>query len=404
MKFTVKSTLALQLPPGASDHIAWDDATPGLGLRLREGGSRNWVFQYALGDKQRRMTLGSATAVSVVKAREIASELHAKVRLGQDPAGQKAEGRQRASETFEAIGRKFLAFQKRELRPGSYRLIERHMLQHAKPFHRLQLAGLDRRAIAARISEVKTESGIVTANRFRSTLSGFFSWAMREGLAESNPVIGTNKFQEQSRERVLTDAELALIWKHAGDDHYGSILKLLMLSAQRADEIASLQWSEVGGDAITLPPARTKNKRQHIVPLSDPAIAIMTIQPRRANDDGALREFVFGTGQGGFSGWSRCKERLDERIGKETGSPLPSWIVHDLRRSAATGMAALGVAPHIIEAVLNHVSGHKGGVAGIYNRNTYEPEKRQALNLWANHIVALVEGRESNVTTLRQSA
>src|SRR5215472_2183293 len=117
MKLTVKSTPALQLPRGKTDHIFWDDAFPGFGIRLRAGGSRNWVFQYVLGERQRRMSLGSATAVPLVKAREIAGELHAKVRLGQDPAGQKAENQQRASETFEAIGRKFLAHQKGELRP-----------------------------------------------------------------------------------------------------------------------------------------------------------------------------------------------------------------------------------------------------------------------------------------------
>jgi Arm DNA-binding domain len=112
MKFTVKTTAALQLPSGKTDHVFWEDDFPGFGLRLREGGSRNWVFQYALGKKQRRMTLGSAAAVPLVKAREIASELHAKVRLGQDPAGQKAESKQQAAETFEAIAQKFLAYQR----------------------------------------------------------------------------------------------------------------------------------------------------------------------------------------------------------------------------------------------------------------------------------------------------
>jgi integrase len=403
MKFTVRTTSALELPPGKTDHIVWDDDFPGFGLRLRDGGSQNWVFQYALGEKQRRMSLGSAKVVPLVKARETASELHAKVRLGQDPAGKKDSDRKRAADTFEAVARKFLAFQKDALRPGSYRQVERHMLHHAKRLHGLQIATLDRRTIATRISEIGAESP-VTANRVGSTLSYFFTWSMNEGFVEHNPLIGLNKFEEQPRERVLMDNEVRTVWSALGEDHYGAILKLLILTGQRADEFASLQWSEIGDDAITLPPARTKNKREHVIPLSDPALAIISAQSRSANDDGILREFVFGIGERGFSGWSRCKQRLDERITAAAGKPLPHWTPHDLRRTAATGMANLGVLPHIIEAVLNHVSGHKAGVAGIYNRSAYEPEKRKALDLWADHVIAVIEGRKSKVTPMRRPA
>jgi integrase len=404
VKLTAKNTAGLELPAGKSDWIVFDDDNPGLGLRLRTGGSRMWVFQYGLGDKQRRMTLGSAKSMTLGKAREAAGTLHAKVRLGQDPANEKTEGRRRAAETFEAVGQRFLARQKERVKPGSYVEIERHMLKHAKPLHGLQLATIDRRTIAARISAIGAESGTVTANRVRSTLSAFFAWAMREGIADQNPVVGTNKFEEASRERVLTDDELRALWKAAADDHYGAIIKLLMLTAQRADEIASLQWSEIGGDAIVLPATRTKNKREHRVPLSDPALAVLATQPRRVGADGTPREFVFGIGQRGFSGWSGCKEQLDNRITAAAGRPLLHWTPHDLRRTAATGMADLGVQPHIIEAVLNHISGHKAGVAGIYNRATYEPEKRQALALWADHVMAVVEGCASNVTPLRRPA
>jgi integrase len=403
MKLTVKDAAGLKLPAEKSDWIAFDDDTPGLGLRLRAGGSRMWIFQYALGDKQRRMTLGSAKSMALGKAREAAGTLHAKVRLGQDPANEKTEGRRRAAETFEAVGQRFLAYQRGELRPGSYVEIERHMLKHAKPLHGLQLATIDRRTIAARISAIGAESGAVTANRVRSTLSAFFGWAMREGIAEQNPVIGTNKFEEVTRERVLADDELCAIWRALEDDHYGSIVKLLMLTGQRADEIANLAWSEIGADVITLPPARTKNHRQHRVPLSDAALAILAAQPRRLNAAGSPRDLVFGMGERGFSGWSRCKERLDGRITKAAGRPLPHWTLHDLRRTCATRMADLGILPHVIEAVLNHVSGHKSGVAGIYNRALYEPEKRQALALWTDRVMALVDGRSSNVTVLKRA-
>jgi integrase len=438
MKFTTKSIASLHLPNGKTDHIEWDDDLPGFGIRLREGGSRNWVFQYALGQKQRRMSIGSAKAsgLPLVKARETASELHAKVRLGQDPAGQKAEGQQRAVETFEAIGQKFLAFQNGNLRPDSYRHVERHILDYAKPLHGLQLAGLNRRTISPVIDAVAARGAKVTANRFRATLSHFFTWSMEKGYIDANPLIGMTAFDEKPRERTLTDGELREVWDQAGDDHYGSIVKLLMLTGQRADEMAALGRSEIGKvevpkaringvdlpafviDAIELPPERTKNKRPHIVPLSAPAKAIIEKHPRRVNEDGKLRDLVFGIGDGGFSGWSRCKERLDERIlearvkaWEEAGSqgekppPLPHWTHHDLRRTADTVMNdRLGIAPHVVEAILNHVSSHKSGksgVAGVYNKALYLRERTEALRLWADHIMALIG---ANVVPIRQAA
>jgi integrase len=351
MKLTAKNVRAIQLPKGKTDHLFWDDDIPGFGLRLRAGGSRNWVFQYALGEKQRRLSLGAATpeSFSTVKdkdsniklgIRDRAALLHAKVKLGQDPAGEKTENRKRASDTFEAIAKKFLAAKKASTRPTTYSEVERHILKRAKTLNGLQVAKISRRDIASLIGTIKENNGPVAANRVRSTLSDFFSWSMSEGVdgIENNPVIGTNKSEEISRERVLKDHELRTIWKHAGDDHYGSIIKLLMLTGQRADEIASLRWSEITETTVTekriadtirlpqfnigiidLPAERTKNKKPHIVPLSAPAAAILAGRPRRANDDGSLREFVFGIGQRGFSGWSKCKERLDERIEKELG-------------------------------------------------------------------------------------
>jgi integrase len=358
-----------------------------------------------------RVTKESFTTVrdpdgTVVKLgiREQVAQLYARVKLGQDPAGDKAEGRRRAAETFEVVSKKFLAFQKGELRPDSYRQVERHILRHASNLREDQLASIDRRRIASLIAAIKEEAGTVTANRVGSTFSYFFTWAMGQGMAEVNPTIGIAKFSEQPRERVLSDGELGLIWSAAGDDHFGAIVKLLMLSGQRADEIASLRWSEIADDVITLPSERTKNKRLHRVPLSDPAIAILAEQPLRVETDGSRRELVFGIGQRGFSGWSRCKERLDERVAKEIGRPLPAWRIHDLRRSVATGMAKLQIQPHVIESVLNHVTGSRSAISRVYNQNTYEPEKQQALDLWAEHVLAVVEGRESKITPLRRPA
>jgi integrase len=234
-----------------------------------------------------------------------------------------------------------------------------------------------------------------------------FVWGMTEELAAANPVISTRKREEKSRDRVLSDAELKVIWNAVDDDHYGAIIKLLMLTGQRANEIAGLRWSEIDfdRDVILLPAERTKNGRPHQVPMSGTVKEILgnagldvifSAQPRTEG-----RDLVFGYGVGPFSGWSKSKEALDAAIGNKIAA---HWVPHDLRRTWATRMADLGVQPHVIEAVLNHVSGHRAGVAGIYNRAMYAKEKAEALNLWADHIAAVLAGRKSNVTPLKRGA
>jgi integrase len=218
-----------------------------------------------------------------------------------------------------------------------------------------------------------------------------------EGLLDANPVQGTAKLDEGgSRERVLTQQELAELWSVLDAEpnpQFADIVRLLILTGQRREEVGSLRWSEVEGDRVILPPERTKNSRQHEVPLSRLAKTILARQPKRKG-----RDYIFGIGEAGFSGWSDCKARLDEallaarRKANRKAKAMLDWRLHDLRRTAATGMAELGVAPHIIEAVLNHVSGHKAGVAGIYNRARYTAEMRDALERWADHVAALAPG------------
>jgi integrase len=227
--------------------------------------------------------------------------------------------------------------------------------------------------------------------------------------------------EEESRDRVLTPSELRLIWNELDNDDFGSIIKLLALTGQRAAEICGLSWSEIADDdAIILAGERTKNHRPHTVPISAPAAAIIAAQPRREH-----RDLIFGRGEKPFSGWSKCKERLDERIAKANhGKRIPHWTPHDLRRTFATycggglpehqfkklpprereAAGGLGIQPHIVEAVLNHVSGARAGVAGTYNRSTYASEKKAALDLWADRLIAIVEGRKSNITPLRREA
>ena len=238
----------------------------------------------------------------------------------------------------------------------------------------------------------------MTANRARASLCAFFGWVIREGirLPEGNVASYTEKRKETSRERVLTEVEVKRIWHAAGNDDFGAALRLLILTGQREMEIGALRWDEVHEDRILLPAHRVKNKRAHTVPLSDAAIAILN----QLRDSG--RAHVFGDTEAGYQGWPRAKRILDNHIA-ETGGPLPHWTIHDIRRSVATHMVELGVQPHIVEAVLNHVSGHRGGVAGIYNRATYDKEKRAALNLWAEHLLAVIEGRKAVVVPMRRA-
>ncbi len=229
------------------------------------------------------------------------------------------------------------------------------------------------------------------ANRTRASLVKFLSWCAGEGFIDANPAMFTNKNPEVARDRVLTGAELRKLWHALPDGDYGDIVKLLMLTGQRESEIGDVRWDEIDLDrgTITLPPVRTKNRRWHVVPLSERALAILKARPR----DGA-RDLVFGGGQGGFSGWSKSKERLDATL------KIAPWTIHDIRRTVSTGMNDIGILPHVVEAVINHVSGAKGGVAGIYNKSTYEPEKVTALNRWAEHLLAAIDSRESNVAPL----
>jgi integrase len=398
MKLTVKTTDGIKLPKGKSDCIVFDDDIAGFGLRLREGGSRTWVYQYRIGKKQRRMVLGSAKSVPLSLARKNASDLEAKVRLGGDPAMNKEAARREVDNTFAVLADQFLEARKPSWRTRTYEEVKRYLIKDAKSLHPFPITAIAQRDIANLLSDIAKEKGDVTANRVRSSLCAFFGWIIREGvrLPEGNVASYTNKREESSRDRVLTDGELGLIWNACLDDDYGAILKLLMLTGQRANEIAQLRWNEVHDQQIVLPAERTKNARSHVIPLSETAKGIL---PWFRKGD---RKFVFGRDDTGFSGWGKAKEKLEARVA-EAEKPLEHWTVHDLRRTVATRMAELGVQPHIVEAVLNHVSGHKGGVAGIYNRATYDKEKREALNLWAEHIVATVEGRAATVVSLKRA-
>jgi integrase len=259
-----------------------------------------------------------------------------------------------------------------------------------------------RRNIASLLSDLRESRGDSTADHVRSSLSSFFTWALKEGLMgdeAANPVTYTHKEKPKKREHVLTIDELREIWEATAEEgDYSEIVRLLMFTLQRRGEIGALdrvKETDFKTGLITLPSSRTKNKCEHKITMSDPVTAILQKRKRIVG-----RNLFFGSGKGGYSGWSKSKKELDQRIldarqakfGRKA-KPI-SWRLHDLRRTGDTLMNdELGIDPHVVEAILNHVSGSKSGkdgVAGVYNKAAYLKKKKEALDAWAAFILAAV--------------
>jgi len=396
MKLTKASIARLGLPAGTRDKIFFDDDLPGFGLRFRDGGKRTWIAQYRVGAKQRRVTVGTVETTEAEEARKRAKSILSKVHLGADPQIEKAEARAQASSTLQTVVDRYINERAASrLKTRSLEEVERHLRKHWSPLAELPVKKVARADVAAQVAKIAKQNGLFAANRARAALSALFSWAMGEGLADANPVIGTNKATEEvSRDRVLSPEELSLVWREAGKGDYAAIVRLLILTGQRREGVGGILRSEIDLKAAVwrIGAERTKNGLAHDVPLSAPAVTILSALDRR---DG--RDRVFGAGDGPFQGWSNAKNALDARVArrlrkKDERSQMPPWRLHDIRRTVATRMADLGVLPHVVEAVLNHVSGHKAGVAGIYNRASYAAEKRAALTLWGEHVRMLVDG------------
>jgi integrase len=406
---TIKTVQALK--PGET---VWDaghnEAVKGFGVR-RQRGDAVYVTKYRTFGRQRFVTIGRhGSPWTPDLARREAKRLLGLVAAGKDPQTDKAEAKAKAADTLGKVAKSYLEYAKKKQKPRSYAETERHLLINWKPLHPDSIFHIQRRHIAARLAEIESERGAVSAARARAALSAMFNWAVREGFnIPGNPVFGTNRPAEpKSRKRVLTDDELAEIWTACRDDDHGRITKLLLLTGQRRDEVGGMHRTEIDETKKlwTIQSVRTKNHQEHVVPLSDSALAIISASPRIKD-----REHLFGGGprrdgdeHRGFSGWSKAKAALDERIlqtrrqADPRAKPLP-WRLHDLRRTCATVMAdRLGVQPYIVEAVLNHITGHKSGVAGVYNRARYEIEVRAALTKWADHVAVITTDRLNSIS------
>lgn len=403
MKFTKDTATSLALTP---ERFEWDDDMPGFGVRVR-GSSARWIVQYRVGSKQRRESLGDVRKVTLDAARKIAQTRFAQVVLGQDPAADKAKKRaadKAVKLTFKVVSEGYIASKAAKIAGDKYRQstldqLRMHLEKHWAPFRDLPIETIDKKQVAARLDHIIATNGDHAAGRARSNLTAMFTWAMRRGLCETNPVIATLDPEEgaQSRDRVLSDAELIAVWNACEADDFGRIVRLLILTGCRRQEIGGLRWDEINFDfgTMTIPASRTKNHKAHCLHLPPAALDILRSAPIRAG-----KMHVFGGGSSGFSTWSYSAIAIRERVTLAAGKPLEHWSLHDLRRSMRTGLGKIGIAPHIAELCINH---RVGGVQAIYDRHTYAMDIKNALARWADHFLSLVEGKPSNVTPMKRA-
>jgi integrase len=412
---------------GATRQEIPDGLLPGLYLVVQPGGGKSWAVRYRAAGKPRKLTLGPYPLLDLAKARERARDALQTVSLGRDPGAEKKAERQ-ASEAgadrdqFATVVETFLERHARaKTKARSAEETERIFKLHVTPkWGKKRVQEITRRDVLDLLDGLVDAGKPVLANRTLAAVRKFFNWAIERSVITSSPCDRVAApAAEKSRERVLSDADLRLVWKAAEQIPYpfGPMVCLLVLSGARRDEAAGARWREISQDGTiwTISSERTKNGEAHDVPLSPAAQRLVAGLPKVKAEK--KPEFLFTTtGKTPVSGYSNAKERLDavmlaiarkeaEGAGADPEEEvmIESWRLHDLRRTTASGMARLGIAVHVIEAVLNHKGGAISGVAAAYNRHSYLPEKREALDRWAAHVERLVSGEEDeNVVALRR--
>jgi integrase len=424
-----------------------DGLLPGLYLVIQPSGRKSWATRYRSAGKPRKLTLGSYPALQLDEARDAARQALRDAQAGTDPAEQKKaakvaakDGAAAERDSFDAVARLFIARYAKPKNRGwkeQARLLGlipdpawpaeaenvaaflRHPNGAAAAWGDRRIQSVTKRDIVEFLDGVVDRGSPIAANRILAVLRRLFGWAVDRDILPASPAAGVKApTAEESRDRVLSDAELRAVWKAADaiGQPFGPMVKLLILTAQRRDEVAAMTWREVDRHAAlwTLPRSRAKNGQEHSVPLSNAAVAVLEACPEIA---GAARYVFTTTGETPVSGFSRAKSRLDrealailkmdvEERGEDPATvTLPDWRLHDLRRTAATGMARLGIDLPVIEKVLNHVSGSFAGIVGVYQRHSYEDEKKRALEAWGSFVTALVTDRpKDNILPMRRAA
>ena len=376
-----------------------DGLVRGLYFVLQPSGKASWAVRYRHQHKTRKLTLGTFPAIDLKSARDLASKALVKVAAGVDPAFEKkTEAAARKNDAIEAVVDQFVErYAKANARrswPETERILNREIVS---AWRGRSLSTVTRREVHDLLDAIVDRGSPITANRTLAAFRRLCGWAVDRDLIARSPCVGLRPpSTEHSRDRILTDVELRRVWEACGiiDWPFGPLVRLLILTGQRRDEVGALRWSEIDLDAKvwTLPKERAKNNVEHVVPLTERSIEILISLPRVEPPMGKP-DHVFTTGGGRpVQGYSKAKHRLDAAtsIGGET---IAHWTLHYLRRTFASGCARLGVQLPVIEKVLNHVSGSFGGIVGVYQRHSFAEEKRAALNLWADHVHGLVRSQ-----------
>jgi len=401
----------IQVPPGARDVLVWDTAQKGFFLRVFASGEAKYGVRYLVAGKQRRVHLADARVKGALAlARKEAEVVRAKARLGTDVVADREAAREatkaaaaQKANTLSVVLEDYLqacATRKEPMRPKTLEETGRYLRKHWAPLHKSPIATITRDNVVDRLDDIEEDSGPVAADRARSALSGLYTWAIDKRFVQTTPLLNIkDRARGGGRKRALSESELREVWRAVEAvecSDYERIIKLLILTGQRKTEISALNWNEVDAAnaktaSIKLPEARTKNGLAHTIPLVPQAL---TLLPARRNRTDA----VFGQRDTGFSAWSKYKSLLDAEIlaarrrTNPNAKPMDCWRVHDLRRSFCTRMREARIADaHLIELIVNHVSGTKAGVAGIYDQSERMEERREALEKWAQHVEMMAE-------------
>ena len=379
------------LAPGSSEMVYWDDSVPGFGLKVTPYGRKVFIVLYRTKDgssRLRKYTIGTYGQTTLAIARIAAQKILADRNEGKDPAKEKRDLRKKVvTDTVEDVVKEYRSRHVDALRSAYEinRIIDTEILSRwkAKSIHEI-----GRRDVLSALDEIVARGSPAAANYTFTVMRAMFNWAIGRGILEKSPCTGLSKpTPVKSRNRILSDDELREIIFAARRTTrpYGAIVELLALLGQRRSEVAEMLWREVDIEKKlwTIPAERAKNSRAHFVHLAPRALEIILAQPK-------LNGLVFPTPSGKpFMEFSNMKLQLDKECG------VSGWVLHDLRRTVVSGMASLGVFPHVADKVLNHQSGTISGVAAVYQRHEFLLERKAAMELWDEYITHLFRPRSS---------
>lgn len=395
MKFTDRSVAALK--PQETTYEAWETGRSGFGVRVRPSGKKSFIYLYRFEGKARRMTLGAYPALSIATAHRQHAQAQEQLAKGIDPGAVKA-GAKHADMRAPTVATLIDEYMTRWAKPRkrSWREDERLLNRDVLPvWGQRKAKSITRRDVLTLLDAIIDRGAPVMANRVQAVISRMFRFAVERDVIESSPCIGIRKQQETQKSRYLTDAELVTFWRGLDNstmpDSHKLALRLILVTAQRPGECAGITASERDDTAQVweIPPERTKNKRPHIVPLSDLARSILDEAAKLSSGTDWI--FPMPNRKGPID--SDTLSRSFRRHRAELGIP-DKFTPHDLRRTAATHLGALGISPYFVARVLNHTD---TSVTAIYNRHDYLPEKREALNAWAVKLANLLNGNTGKV-------